>query len=194
MSFDAHTRRFGTRFFHNRNAQFYSHLAELNTTKQKAFQWYRMQRACREYTPQLLYADVVKKHSNYTRKELRQSTPQTRSIAKIKHANDLKTSHSSALANNQLGRNETLVRLEDKQKHSHKAQTNTCHTPNSHIPTSNRFQILQDLNADTIGNGVFIPSMHQSVQNPHIEPTKGDATGQASKSKLPIVSPITDIK
>ena len=139
MSFDAHTRRFGTRFFHNSNAQFHSHFAELNTTKQTAFQWYRMQRACREYTPRLLYADVVKKHSNYTSKELLQSIPQTRSVAKIKHAFDPKTSHSSALANKQLGKNETLVRLENKQKHFHKAQRNTCHTPNSHIPTSNRY-------------------------------------------------------
>ena len=120
MSFDAHTRRFGTRFFHNSNAQFHSHFAELNTTKQTAFQWYRMQRACREYAPRLLYADVVKKHSNYTSKELLQSIPQTRSVAKIKHAFDPKTSHSSALANKQLGRNETSVRLENKQKHSHK--------------------------------------------------------------------------
>ena len=80
------------------------------------------------------------------------------------------------------------MRLENEQKHSHKAQRYTCHTPNSHIPTSNRFEILQDLNADTIGNGAFIPSMHRSVQNSHIEPTKGDATGRDSKSKLPKVS------
>ena len=101
-----------------------------------------------------------------------------------------KTSHTSALANKQLGRNETSVCLVNKQKHSHKAQPNTCHTPNSYIPTSNRFHILQDLNADTMGNGVFIPSMHQSVQNSHIEPTKGDDTGRASKSKLPKVSQV----
>ena len=109
MSFDAHTRRFGTRFFHNSNAPFHSHFAELNTTKQTAFHWYCMQRACREYTPRLLYADVVKKHSNYTSKELLQSIPQTRSIAKVKHAFDPKTSHSSVLANKQLGRNHRCV-------------------------------------------------------------------------------------
>ena len=112
MSLDAHTRPFGTRFFHNSNAHFHSRFAEINTTKQTAFQWYRMQRACREYTPRLSYADVVKKHSNYTSKQLHQSIPQTRSVAKVKHAFRPKNSHSSALANKQLGCDETLVRLD----------------------------------------------------------------------------------
>ena len=193
MSFDTHTRRFGTRFFHNSNSHFHSCFAELDTTKQTAFQWYHMQRACREYTPRLSYADVVKKHSNYASKGLLQSIPQTRSVANVKHACDPKNSHSSALANTQSSSNKTSVRLQNEQKHSHTAQRNTCHIPSSHIPTSNRFQILQDLNADTIGNSVFIPSMHQSVQNSHIKPTKVDTTGRASKSKLPKVSQLVTL-
>ena len=80
------------------------------------------------------------------------------------------------------------MHLDNEQKHSHKEQHNTCHIPTSHIPTINHFQILQDLNADTIDNSVLIPSMHQSVQNSHIESTKVDATGRASKSRRPKVS------
>ena len=188
MSFDAHTHCFGTQFFCNSDVHFYSCFAELDTSKQTAFQWYRMQRARREYTPRLSYVDVVKKHSNYISKGLLQSISKTRSVGIVKRAFDPQTSYSSALANKQSCGNKTTVCLENEQKYSHKAQHNTCHIPTSHILTSNHFQILQDLNADTIGNSVLIPSMHQSVQNSPIEPTKVDATGRASKSRLPKVS------
>ena len=169
-------------------AYFHSRFAELDTNKHTAFHWYYMQRARWEYSPRLSYADIDKKHGNHTRKGFHQSILQTRSLADVKPAFDPKTNYSSALANKQSCDNKRSVHLENEQKHSHKAQHHTCHIPTSHIPISNRFQILQDLNADAIENSALIPSMHQSVQNSPIKPTKGDATGGASKSRLPKVS------
>ena len=130
------------------------------------------------------------KHTNHTRKGLVKSISKIKSIPDVTLALHPQTNDSSTIANKQSCANKRLVHLKNEQTHSHKAQHNTCHIPTSHIPTSNRFQILQDLNADTIRNSVLIPSMHQSVHNPPIEPTKVDATGRASKSRLPKVSQV----
>ena len=59
MSLGAHTRRFGTQFLYTSKAHLAPDIAELDTNKHTALQWYYMQRALRENSPLLSYADVV---------------------------------------------------------------------------------------------------------------------------------------
>ena len=78
--------------------------------------------------------------------------------------------------------------MENARTHSGKAQHNPYHTPARHIPTRNHFQILQDLNTDMIGDSAPTASMHRSVDYSSFQPKKVNATGRASKSRLPNVS------
>ena len=78
--------------------------------------------------------------------------------------------------------------MENEQTHSGKVQHNPYHSTIRHIPTRNRFQILKDVNTDMLWDSAPTASMYQSIDNSIFQPEKVDATGQASKSKLPTVS------
>ena len=76
MSLGTHTRHFGTRVVQTNNVHLAPRILEVETNKQTALQWYHMQRALRENSPRLSYADVVKKQSTSLDKQLSKTLPQ----------------------------------------------------------------------------------------------------------------------
>ena len=149
------------------------------------FQWYCMQRSLRENSPHLSYAEVLKKQSTSLGKQPFQTLPRKTSTHNVKVSPDHFQAevHNSPHANTQFGGNKRLVLLENKKKHTGKVERNA----HSHIPTSNRFQLLQNLNTDshTVGDSVYRDSIGQSTCKPPFQPKRGKVTDWAQKFRLP---------
>ena len=144
-----------------------------------------MQRALRENSPRLSYADVLKKQSTSLGKQPFKTLPQKTSINNVKASGDhfQKEVHNSAHANTQSDGNKRLVFLENKKKNSRKVERNA----HSHIPTSNRFQLLQNLNtdSDTVGDSVYTDSIGQSACNLIFQSKRDKVTDWVQKSRSP---------
>ena len=144
-----------------------------------------MQTALWENSPHLSYAEVLKKQSTSLDKQPSQTLPQKTSTNNVKVSPDhsQENVYNSAPASTQFDGNKRLVWLENKKKYSGKAERNT----HSHIPTSNRFQLLQHLSTDshTVGDSVYTDSIGQSTCKPPFQPKRGKVTDWAQKSRLP---------
>ena len=184
MSLGTHTRHFGTRVVQTNNVHLAPRILEVETNKQTALQWYHMQRALRENSPHLSYADVVKKQSTSLGKQLSKTLPQKTSINNVKASRDQfqKEVHNYAPVNTQFDGNKRLAFLRNI-KNFGKVERDA----HSHIPTSNRFQILQNLNkdSDTARDSVYTDSIGQSACNFNSQRKRDNITDRAQKVRSP---------
>ena len=94
----------------------------------------------------------IQKQSTSLEKQPSQTLPQKTSTNNVKVSPDHSQEivHNSAPASTQFHGYKRLVSLENRNKYSGKAERNT----HSHIPTSDRFQLLQHLSTDSHTVGI----------------------------------------
>ena len=85
-------------------------IVEFDTDKQKALQWYRMQRALWEKSPFLSYAEVIKKQSTSLGKQSLQTSPRITSVHNVKASRD----HSQDNVGNSALQTHNLAVLRDQ--------------------------------------------------------------------------------